>query len=265
MSFRVKPSYPSLDRSHSLVAGLQLAMPFFEGAGRPQDISDNRRNAALVGGPGWVAGKGGWAISFNGANYIDVDYVPAVTASGNYSLTAWISTTQTGVDRYFFSLGNTADTTPLVGLINQDGKFRALVRNNAFVSYQIIGTRVVNDGNWHMVGFVRNGGTISTFIDGELEANASIVGGAITLNTTSIGALRRSSVGLHYTGLVDDPRIYDRGLSIVEMQQIYHDPWAIYRPRQRSYFYAATAEPPPTTFKPYWRQSPQLSTAGVIG
>jgi hypothetical protein len=37
------------------------------------------------------------------------------------------------------------------------------------------------------------------------------------------------------------------------------------RSRQRSYFYAALAEPPTPTFKPYWRQSPQLSTAGVIG
>jgi hypothetical protein len=52
--------------------------------------------------------------------------------------------------------------------------------------------------------------------------------------------------------------------TLVNSPSVVDNPRIILPGRGRS-FVSFGGAPPPTTFKPYWRQTPQLSTAGVIG
>jgi hypothetical protein len=66
-------------------------------------------------------------------------------------------------------------------------------------------------------------------------------------------------------GFSPEPDRFGRfGLTLNNSPTVADNPRIILPGRGRS-FVSFGGAPPPATFKPYWRQSPQLSTAGVIG
>jgi len=86
--------------------------------------------------------------------------------------------------------------------------------NNAGTTYP----PAVNDNQWHLITYVREGGTGYVYLDG-----AQIV---TYTSTFSLGTVTRWSIGQEwdppspsdfYNGQVDDARIYNRPLSAAEV------------------------------------------------
>jgi hypothetical protein len=78
---------------------------------------------------------------------------------------------------------------------------------------------LVNDLDWHHLAYSRSGSTGYIYVDGNLE-NTHTADFTFTdpLNRWSIGQeWDNTSAGNFLTGMVDDARIYDYALSLVEI------------------------------------------------
>jgi hypothetical protein len=264
MSFRVKPSYPRLRRDHPLARDLVVAAT--------ADVPE------LVSGRTWsdhVPSASSFGSAFRGT---DAGNIPicrianpplrigssSITVAGLMRRNAAESTIATTI-----GWGVESSIANGFAIRVEDGGGRMLYGSgNIRHVPSVIGTGT-SDTNWHtVVGCAdRDNNKIGLFIDGRFIGDQSF-----TMTGVADNGPRDLMIGSYGTvfvnqinGLVAIAVVARRLWNPSEVTQFHDDPFAIVRPRQRSYFYAATAEPPPTTFKPYWRQTPQLSTAGVIG
>ena len=242
---RLKPSSPRLRQDHPLAYGLLLAIPFVEGSGGPGDVSGSNRSVTLLGDPAWQPGNAGWAISLDGTN----DYIEVAGTNANFFM---------GVQHYTFSLwinsSSTASTTdPAIVSIG-----RAI--NPIGLSARTSGTQLThrragaNSGTltidylnkWtHLVGTF-NGAAIQTYANGVLVNSTATTASLSSASPVNWAFGSNSSRNLFSGMLISDARIYSRALSADEVRTSYENPWDIYRPRQRSYFYAGISAGGPT-------------------
>ena len=91
-------------------------------------------------------------------------------------------------------------------------------------AYYLIYTQAnLNDGKWHHVAGVYDGGNISIYVDGKCSKSTAATG---TINARTwpvpIGA-NPAATGREWSGLIDDVRIYSYGLSAAEVSSLYKD------------------------------------------
>jgi parallel beta-helix repeat protein len=87
-----------------------------------------------------------------------------------------------------------------------------------------ISTCLPSLNEWHHLVGTYNGSEISIFIDGQQAALQATSGSInVTADELNIGVSRPgiAPAGDHFAGLIDDARIYDRGLSGEDVEQIY--------------------------------------------
>ena len=81
---------------------------------------------------------------------------------------------------------------------------------------------VTDDGNWHMITGIRDGGTVQLFLDGILRAES--IGSTIDVGVSNPIFLRRRFVARpseYGRGLLDELSVYNRALSAPEVQTLY--------------------------------------------
>ena len=152
-----------------------------------------------------------------------------------FTYLTWIVTTQTGNDRWGLSEGSDIDDQPIFGLINQDSVARFFLRDNGSTQVNLISSFTINDGEPHcLVGVAYNLGSHALFVDGVLRvADTSTTLGAISVDTASIGALDRASVGQFSTQQASISMFFDRALSIGEIELLYERPLAPWERKRR--------------------------------
>ncbi|MBG30478.1 MAG: hypothetical protein CMI31_10830 [Opitutae bacterium] len=194
------------------------------------DSSGNLRNGSLIGFDSnttqWVQGKIGRALSLDGVNdYVNIDGYKGILGSSPRTTAAWVKT----------ALGDAAIIA--WGAVNTGQKWTFRIQTSSGLvgatrleinGGLIVGNVAVNDNQWHHVAAVLPAGSdnsnqVVLYVDG---ANAgSSYSTSNTINTVSdpdvlIG--KRMYGGSHFfNGLIDDVRIYDRGLSAAEVQALY--------------------------------------------
>ena len=170
-------------------------------------------------------------LSLDGTN----DYVDLTAHKGNFefltqgSVAMWIKTTDTSAE--LFSLSDTADSDSTASLwITASGKLGFDVWQNNSNLLQVNSVASVNDGLWHHVAVTVNASGNTLYIDG-VQASVNYVVGNATSTTffddvTGIDVMqigRNSNSGgarLHYTGLIDDARFYNRALTGADMAEL---------------------------------------------
>jgi gliding motility-associated-like protein len=94
------------------------------------------------------------------------------------------------------------------------GKTIIEIGTNSTDYVQLIGNVIVNDNKWHHLTAVRNGTTLSIYVDGVLDVSQTITGSQNISNTAAlaIGSSPACSSGWT-TGSIDEVRLYDTALT----------------------------------------------------
>jgi len=204
-------------------------------------FSNHMRTVNIAAG-NFVPGQFGNAVQLNGTSTFMTNLHPSdpsitglpIYKAGSYTITMWVKGGPVA-GRYLYSEANTnsggttAGQNPIV--ILQTGqtaatsnKFDVIIRNDAgtaLVNHRV-STNVVFDNNWHHIAWVDDRGSVRLYIDGNLDpANFSYTpAGNFSLNTSTIGALTRATVGGYFNGQIDDVGLWRRALSAAEVQEV---------------------------------------------
>jgi hypothetical protein len=163
-----------------------------------------------------------------------------MAATGGYplSLSVWFRVpvpTPTGSPRgTIFAMSNTAAGNQYIqmgiGYNETNGDFELNRRNTTFQGEDAVGSKaLISDGNWHhAAGVMSTDSTVAIYLDGILQPlDASVpaiatVAFPTTMNSISIGAFRRNNTTIQdaFRGDIDDPRLYNHALSLVEVRQL---------------------------------------------
>lgn len=191
------------------------------------DLSRSGNNGTLTNGPTFNSGNGG-SIVFDGTN----DYVgrnTALNTGQNFTVNAWIFPTLLGTTRraiignsynysgrngWFFSTGGGGiNNTFFLSLGNDDRAIVAPVNTLSTNTWQYVSAVVTNSG-----------GTITLYKNGQTVATSTGSTSTITYTTPQFNIGFRDINGTTdpYTGNISQTTIYNRALSLIEIQQNYN-------------------------------------------
>jgi hypothetical protein len=197
----------------------------------------------LVGtGGGWVPGKVGNAMVFNGAsNYIALDSA-ALAATNNFTITAWINPRQvTPSSGFFFALRSKYAESGIRLAVNnkRDLFIEGQTASGWHQIYHALGQIQYN--TWQHIVVIYDKSTFVVYINGQRLAPAHEHSGSwdgdIVMNpagVTRIGAAGGETADFFFDGLIDDVRLYQRTLSPSEVTALYQWIGAGDRPRPPS-------------------------------
>ena len=191
------------------------------------DSSGNGNHGTLQGSASYTSGMVGAAFSLpTQSDYVEVPDDPSLNFSGNFSIDAWVRTTNTVtgtiVDK---RAGNTS--FPIGYHFYLTGPYLAFQLGDGSSSIFYYALPPINDGNWHHVAVTVNrnsqsGGTF--YIDGSLTNHFDP-----TSHPGSIGNSAPLRIGQQYLagfepfqGAIDEVELFDRELAPAEVQAIYN-------------------------------------------
>jgi hypothetical protein len=210
------------DLQHGLVA-------YYSFDGNANDASGNGNHGTLFGGIVFVGGKTGLAAQFDGSDdYITAANHPSLDLTASFTLLAWIyqdgaiSSGYRIIDKCPAGIagGWTFDTYG-----NNSGGHRLRLQAVGPNGNNVVGTTDYTLSSWHHVVATVSGTTGNVYIDGQLDGTGIV--GQIPSNSLDIRIGRATpsfvSPGNQefFRGRMDNIRIYNRALSLVEIQQIY--------------------------------------------
>ncbi len=199
-----------------ILTGLVAAYGFDEGTGTSTaDASGNGRTATLFNGSWSTTAKFGKALSFNGHNSYALAPSGGLPATGaQQTIAYWWRTTQ-----------KVTDTESIVALFSNSP--RAAVQPGFKDS--LIGA--MQDGNvwlvagvqpatktWHHLAYTFDGRIHNLYLDGQLMSTSTIA--PVLASPTMFVIGRAGNSTQYYKGIIDELRIYNRALSLPEIQAL---------------------------------------------
>jgi chitodextrinase len=202
----------------SSMPGLVGAWGFSEGIGTSVADASGKGNVGAITGATWTnQGRYGNALSFNGAgNVVRVASSASLNLAGAMTLSAWVrpAASQSGwrtivqrqADAYFLTAGSDA------GALRPAGGGTI----GANVNY-VTGPTASPVNAWTHVAVGYDGATLRLFINGVQVASRAATGAIQTVaNPLWIGG--NSPYGEYFQGLIDEVRVYNRALTVTEIQ-----------------------------------------------
>lgn len=139
-----------------------------------------------------------------------------------FSMSGWFVKTNEGASGVILSVANSTATNNFHGIfVGSTGNIRLMARNPT--AYTIQGTPPIYDGQWHhVVGIWRSATDRELYLD-NVSIGTSTESVIYTgINRWSIGRFGDSSPGGYHRGGIKDVRIYNRGLSIKDVENLYN-------------------------------------------
>jgi hypothetical protein len=187
------------------------------------DASGGGAAASLVGGPTSIAGRIREGLQLSGTSYLSVSNAP--NPQSGITLSAWIKSTQTTTanlfDRWCINGCADSDQQFLVQMSRQAGTGFITVYFNGLGGgdYNVTGRIIVNDGQWHLITVTGDaaafGNNMKIYVDGALDIDTAVGSDIIHFTTDPV------QVGSSYIGIIDDMRMYNRGLTSTEIRALY--------------------------------------------
>jgi hypothetical protein len=201
---------------------------FDEGAGTTAaDSSSYKNNGTLTNGPTWALGHFGKAIQFDGVDdYVTVPHNPILCVTTGVTVMAWVNTPRWEMPgqgyQGIISKGNTLRSyslyTTSAGVLHFSTTSTA---TNAYVGTTSSAT--VPQNQWVHVCAMVSGGNQFFYINGVAAGTNSgqgiVLPGTADTETLVIGRTNEGA-GRSWGGLIDDVRVYNRGLTQQEVQKI---------------------------------------------
>ncbi|MEI5097568.1 sialidase family protein [Streptomyces sp. PmtG] len=195
---------------------------------RTSDWAPGARSAAVLGDAAPTDGVTGGALAFDGTD--DAVRLPfrdrLPLGARDFTASLWFRYTATSGEQPLLWMGGVGTTQPQVWL-------RAEPLNNRVTG--LITTRdggapprsaslsapgAHNDGEWHHVVLRRGGGQLTLFLDGT-ELTRQDVPGTVSRNAPfGVHVGQRMDSRAHFSGAIDDVRVYRRALSDEEVARV---------------------------------------------
>ncbi len=217
---------PPVNVGQSVIAYWPLDEVTNSPAVTPDVYNHNDMALNLMDGSSLVSGQFGNALMFDGWSQFAkrVGGSPIYNTNA-YSVAFWIKGGGQS-SRTVYMEGSSTTDTPVIGFSTESSGLGSnlvvLVRtdgNTAVVNRKSTGP--VFDNNWHHIVWTDVNGRARLYIDGLVDAtDFSYTPGSLTLNTTALGAMVRSTTNNFFGGTVDDVAQWSRRLTWTEMQQI---------------------------------------------
>ena len=177
------------------------------------DASGNGNNGTIKGEPMWVAGKLDGALLLDGdGDYVDVGSV-GISGVDQRTIAGWAKASTTSIPGsttvFGFSPEGSIEGTYFDVEVDDLGSYVVNVQGLQLVLGEV-------DTQWHHFAATYNGSGGSWYLDGQYIDS---VDGAIgTIDQVRIGGKSQDSSS--FPGLVDDIRIYNKALTLGEIQQL---------------------------------------------
>ena len=212
---------------------LVLHLPFDDGTGSAiaVDASSNSHDGTLVNmdpDTDWVSGKAGLALDFDGTNdYVSIPDDAALDfGTGDFSVVFWVfkRSATAGYDNSYGVSKWSTGASPginewclLVGSGQASGDTPTFSVEIGSTKHKVIDPQDISLYEWRHVAGVREGETISIYVDGILVAADSSLPAEGAINNTGRElrvAVNQPAAPLFYTdALFDDVQIYDFALT----------------------------------------------------
>ncbi len=186
------------------------------------DSSGNERHGTLHGNPQYVAGVFNETMEFDGDDYVTIDGYKGVLGTHAFSITAWVKTTNTAIGQ-IVHWGTHSDGQRVEFRINNN---RLRISGGGG---NVQGNTVLTDGEWYHVAATvienasASSGDVTFYVDGQedtIESTASIRWDIVANPTLDVTiGWRPTQQDRPFIGSIDDVRIYDKELTLEEIQQ----------------------------------------------
>ncbi|GGS41402.1 exo-alpha-sialidase [Streptomyces griseoviridis] len=178
--------------------------------------------AAVLGGAGRTAdGAVGGALVLDGADDgVRLPYRRELPlGDGDFTASLWFRYTATSGEQPLLWMGGIGTRQPQVWLRAEPARDRVTglmtardgtaAPRSAYA--RIAGAR--NDGRWHRLVLRRGGGRLTLFLDGERAGTADVPGSVSRFSAFGVHVGARMDGRAHFTGAVDDVRVWRRALT----------------------------------------------------
>ncbi len=201
-------------------SGLVGYWNFNDGAGaKAGDISGNGNTATLVGSPSWITGKLGKALNFNGStNYATAGSSSSLNLSDTITISVWVKSPDWHPTASWRAIVDKSSYGIYVWPSSNILRFQLVLATTGIVT---VDSGVLNTNQWyHVVGtYDKNAGAnnFKIYVNGVLHDSSTQSNSIVAGNALNIGLYS----GSYFNGIMDDLRIYNRALSVAEIQQLY--------------------------------------------
>jgi alpha-tubulin suppressor-like RCC1 family protein len=194
---------------------------WWAGEGNAND-SIGINNGTLVGGAGFATGEVGQAFSFNGtSSHVTIPDSPSLDVfTNNITIELWLK------------VNHLTANSDWEGIVTK-GAYSWRLQATPFAKtvdwaltgvtpLEMVGSRNVNDDQWHHVAAVYDGTNMSLYVDGTLDISQP-ASGLIAQTSDPLGLGYCANIPFNYSfdGLVDEVSVYHRALTASEIQAIY--------------------------------------------
>jgi len=177
------------------------------------DSSGYGNHGTIGGNATWVDGIIGGALELDGSDdYVSIDSIAPMVTNNNFTISAWIKTGQLDKGIVFGSNSGTGSNF-LFGV--NGGK--VWIDDGPDTQFP----PAVNDNQWHMVTYARDGATAYIYVDGVLQGTDPAEDEPSGDIRWSIGQEWDDSPSDEFEGKVDDARFYMRPLTEEEVARIF--------------------------------------------
>lgn len=196
------------------------------------DLSPGARPASVLGGAAATDGRFGRALSFDGED--DAVRLPFRSSlplgSKDFTCSLWFRYRATGGEQPLLWMGGVGSRSPQVALRADPARDRitgdltALAGAGPAKSAQVTAAGAANDGRWHHLALRRSDGELTLTVDGTRTASVADVPGSVSRNSTfGVHLGQKPDSRSHFTGALDEVRVYGRALSDRELARVRTD------------------------------------------
>ncbi|MEU4799874.1 exo-alpha-sialidase [Streptomyces sp. NPDC023327] len=189
-----------------------------------RDHAPGARDAAVLGGARETKGRFGGALALDGTD--DAVRLPfrrrLALGSGDFTASMWFRYSATTGEQPLLWMGGIGTNQPQVWLRGEPASDRVTglitTRDGAAPprSAAVRTTGAYNDDRWHHIALRRGDGRLTLFLDGTRVTAADVPGSVSRNSPFGVHIGQRLDSRAHFTGAVDDVRVYDRALSDAE-------------------------------------------------
>ena len=204
------------------VSGLMAAYNFDEGSGSiAADASGNGNTATLFGGATWVTGHSGNGLSFDGGSGYST--APSVPYVANWTISAWVrSPAAPGASGYAGPVHREKNFQ--INWNHADPNFRGAAAVNVGGTWYAASFGTLAANTWYFLAATYDGETLNAYSNGALVTSNAAPSGPASSDPNPLTFGKHAANSYFFQGSIDDVRVYNRALSLSEIQSDMNSP-----------------------------------------